>query len=386
MTQPVPKPVKGLAAVSLFNDVASEMVYPLLPAFVTRIGGNAAMLGLLDGAAEFTSAVLKWVSGRLSDRPGLRKPLILAGYGTAVLVRPLVSIASAAWQVVGFRVIDRVGKGLRTAPRDALIADVTPPGGEGRSFGLHRAADHFGAVLGSVVAWLLLAQGAEVPAVIRWSLLPGLIAIVVLLVALRGTGARAQTSREAVPAESSNPAASSRPAYRPMVALALFSALRMPETLILLRLQQVGLSVALVPLAWAGLHVVRSAASYPAGGWSDEVGPRQLIAVAGLMAAALMAGFGLFKSAPVAVGLLLLFGLVAAVAEPAERSLVAQLDPGRRGRGFGSFHGLVGLASLPAALGFGVLMDARGATVAFVVSAVLLALLTVGWVAVFSKS
>ncbi|HEU4799394.1 MAG TPA: MFS transporter [Gemmatimonadales bacterium] len=385
MTQPVPTPVKGLAAVSLFNDVASEMVYPLLPAFVTRIGGSAAMLGLLDGAAEFTSAILKWVSGRLSDRPGLRKPLILAGYGTAVLVRPLISVASAAWQVVGFRVLDRVGKGLRTAPRDALIADVTPEGSEGRSFGLHRAADHLGAVLGSVVAWLLLAQGADVPDVIRWSLLPGLVAIAVLLVALRGTGSGSRGRGVGPNDRSASLRSSIAPSYRPMVALALFSALRMPETLILLRLQQVGLSVALVPLAWAGLHVVRSAASYPAGEWSDRVGPRRLIALAGLFAAAIMVGFGVIESAPAAVGLLLLFGLVAAVAEPAERSLVAQLDPARRGRGFGSFHGLVGLASLPAALGFGILTDARGATVAFVVSAVLLGVLTIGWVATFRE-
>lgn len=385
MTQPVPAPVKGLAAVSLFNDVASEMVYPLLPAFVTRIGGNAAMLGLLDGAAEFTSAILKWVSGRLSDRPGLRKPLIVAGYGTAVLVRPLISVASAAWQVVGFRVLDRVGKGLRTAPRDALIADVTPAGSAGRSFGLHRAADHLGAVLGSIVAWLLLAQGADVPAVIQWSLLPGLVAIAVLLVALRGAGSRSQGSGAGTAASPASPISSLHPSYRPMVALALFSALRMPETLILLRLQHVGLSVALVPLAWAGLHVVRSAASYPAGELSDRVGPRRLIALAGLFAAAIMAGFGAIESAPVAVALLLLFGLVAAVAEPAERSLVAQLDPARRGRGFGSFHGLVGLTSLPAAVGFGVLTDVRGATVAFVVSAGLLLVLTLGWAAAFRK-
>lgn len=385
MPKPVPAPVKGLAAVSLFNDVASEMVYPLLPAFVTRIGGSAAMLGLLDGAADFTSAILKWISGRLSDRPGLRKPLILAGYGLAVLVRPLISVASAAWQVVGFRVLDRVGKGLRTAPRDALIADVTPDGSEGRSFGLHRAADHLGAVLGSVAAWLLLSWGADVPAVIRWSILPGLVAIAVLLVALRGAGRRAEPRRAEASDAPALQASFVSPSYRPMIALALFSALRMPETLILLRLQQVGLSVALVPLAWAGLHVVRSAASYPAGGWSDRVGAQQLIALAGFLGAVIMAGLGLIESAPVAVALLLLFGLVAAVAEPAERSLVARLDPARRGRGFGSFHGLVGLTSLPAAAGFGQLVDARGATFAFLASAVLLTALTAWWLAAFKQ-
>ena len=122
----LPATVKGLAAVSFFNDVASEMVYPLLPAFVTvTLGAGATVLGALDGAAELTSALLKWVSGRVSDRKGWRKPLILAGYATAVLVRPMIAVANAAWEVVGFRVIDRVGKGLRTAPRDAMLAEST---------------------------------------------------------------------------------------------------------------------------------------------------------------------------------------------------------------------------------------------------------------------
>ena len=149
----LPPAVKGLSLVSLFNDFASEMVYPLLPAFVTgTLGGGAALLGLLDGAADLTSAVLKVVSGRLADRPRWRGPLILLGYLTAVLVRPLIAVSSAAWQVVGFRVIDRVGKGIRTPPRDALIAGVTPLPLRGRAFGFHRGADHFGAVLGSLAA------------------------------------------------------------------------------------------------------------------------------------------------------------------------------------------------------------------------------------------
>ena len=186
----VPPAVKGLSLVSLFNDFASEMVYPLLPAFVTgTLGGGAALLGLLDGAADLTSAVLKVVSGRLADRPRWRAPLILVGYATAVLVRPLIAVAGAAWQVVGFRVVDRVGKGLRTPPRDALIAGITQPALRGRAFGFHRGADHFGAVLGSLAAWYLLSRGIEVRRVIEWSVLPGLVAFAVLAVVLRGARA-----------------------------------------------------------------------------------------------------------------------------------------------------------------------------------------------------
>ena len=148
----MPRTVKGLSVVSLFNDLASEMVYPLLPALVTGpLGGGALVLGLLDGAAELTSAALKVVSGRLADRPGWRGPLILVGYATAVLVRPVIAISSAAWQVVGFRVIDRVGKGLRTPARDAWIAAITPPdlaeaGMKARKLGGGWSARHAGKV------------------------------------------------------------------------------------------------------------------------------------------------------------------------------------------------------------------------------------------------
>src|SRR3954466_5908071 len=187
----VPPTVKGLSLVSLFNDFASEMVYPLLPAFVTRtLGGGPMLLGVLDGASELTSSLVKWLSGRLSDRPGWRRPLILGGYAVAVLVRPLIAVANAAWQVIGFRIIDRVGKGIRTPPRDALISEVTPPEQRGRAYGFHRGADHFGAVLGSLAAWWLLQKGADVRSVIGWSALPGVVAVVVLAVVLKGVSSR----------------------------------------------------------------------------------------------------------------------------------------------------------------------------------------------------
>ena len=170
--------MKGLSAVSLFNDFSSEMVYPILPAFVTTtLGGSAVALGALDGAADLTAAVVKWGSGRLADRPRWTKPLILTGYGVAVLIRPLIAIAGAAWQVVGFRVLDRVGKGLRSPARDALISSLTPAAAKGRAFGFHRAADHLGAVLGSLAAWLFLRQDVGVREVIGFSAVPGLVAV-----------------------------------------------------------------------------------------------------------------------------------------------------------------------------------------------------------------
>src|SRR5437867_10185161 len=170
----LPRQVRLLGAVSLLNDFASEMIYPLLPAFVTGVlGGGAAALGALDGAAEFAAAFVKFAAGRLADRAKRRGPLIVLGYAIAVLVRPVIAATAAAWQVIALRVVDRIGKGLRTPPRDALIADVTPPELKGRAFGLQRAMDHAGAVLGPLAAWALLRYGADVRRVIAASIVPG---------------------------------------------------------------------------------------------------------------------------------------------------------------------------------------------------------------------
>jgi MFS family permease len=354
----VPRTVKGLSLVSLFNDLASEMVYPLLPALVTGpLGAGALVLGLLDGAAELTSAALKVVSGRLADRPGWRGPLILVGYATAVLVRPLIAVASAAWQVVGFRVIDRVGKGLRTPARDAWIAAITPPAVRGRAFGFHRAADHFGAVLGSVVAWVLLERGLTVRDVIGWSAVPGLLVCLVLVPLLRrerpvSLPVQASTARQVD--------ASGRVFWAPVLLLAALTFLRLPEALLLLRLQDLGVLVAWIPLVWAGLHVVRSATSYPGGWLSDRLGPRFAVAAGGLLFALIAGALGGRLSPSAAVAVFLVLGAVAGFTESAERALVARLAPVRTGRGFGSYHGLIGVAALPAGLAFGALYQTFG--------------------------
>ena len=357
----VPPTVKGLALVSLFNDFASEMVYPLLPAFVTRtLGGGPLLLGVLDGASELTSSVVKWASGRLADRPGWRRPLILGGYAVAVLVRPLIAVANAAWQVIGFRVIDRIGKGIRTPPRDALISEVTPSEQRGRAYGFHRGADHFGAVLGSLAAWWLLRRGADVRSVIGWSAVPGVVAVAVLAVVLRGVGRSGGQADSRTESSLSPPAQpSDRPTVRPsafwpsVLALTGITFFRLPETLLILRLQDQGVAVAAVPLVWAGLHVVRSASSYPGGWLSDRLGPRRLVAAGGLLFAVVAFGLGMALGPAAAIALFLAFGLVAGLTESGERAIVARLAPVRTGRGFGVYHALTGGAALPAGLLFG---------------------------------
>src|SRR5213083_2015841 len=188
----LPRAVKLFGFVSLLNDFASEMIYPLLPAFVTGVlGAGPQALGALDGAAEFAASVVKFAAGRLADRPARRGPLIVLGYAIAVLVRPIIAVTAAAWQVIGLRVVDRVGKGIRTPPRDALMADVTPATLRGRAFGLQRGMDHAGAVLGPLTAWWLLTSGsADVRAVIGASLAPGVLVLLLAIWAVRDGGGR----------------------------------------------------------------------------------------------------------------------------------------------------------------------------------------------------
>jgi MFS family permease len=385
----VPPAVKGLSLVSLFNDFASEMVYPLLPAFVTRtLGGGALLLGLLDGASELTSSLLKWYSGRLADNPRWRKPLILSGYAVAVLVRPLIAVASAAWQVVGFRVIDRIGKGIRTPPRDAMISDVTPPELQGRAYGFHRGADHLGAVVGSLAAWFLLRRGADVRSVIGWSAVPGVVAVVVLAVVLRGAGSQqlGARSKESAPARPTAAPGSQLPApgsfWPPILALTGLTFFRLPETLLILRIQDRGVAVAAVPLVWAGLHVVRSASSYPGGWLSDRAGPRLTVAAGGILFATVAFLLGRPISAGGAVALFLALGLVAGLTESGERALVARLVPRRTGRSFGVYHALTGGVALPAGLIFGGLYQSNGGPIALQVAAVGMALAVLVWLTV----
>jgi MFS family permease len=381
----VPGRVKGLSVVSLFNDVASEMVYPLLPAFITRtLGGGALALGLLDGAAELTSSLVKWVSGRLADRPGWQKPLILWGYALAVLVRPLIAGASSAVQVVGFRVVDRIGKGVRTPPRDAMIAEITAPEARGRAFGFHRGADHLGAVLGSVAAWWLLSRGTDVRIVIGWSVVPGVIAFLVLAVVLRGvrshSGDRSQEAgvRQELAPDSRLPT----PFWPPVLALTALTFFRLPEALLILRLQDRGVAVAVVPLIWGGLHVVRSLSSYPGGWLSDHLGPRRVVAAGGLLFAVVALLFGTPVTPVHAILLFLVLGLVAGLTESGERAVVARLAPVRVGRAFGSYHAIVGAAALPAGLIFGALYQAGGARTALWVSAAGMGLAVAAWLVI----
>jgi MFS family permease len=363
-----------LGAVSFLNDLASEMVYPLLPALLTRtLGAGALALGALDGVADAVSSVVKVGAGRLSDRAGWRRPLVVWGYAIAALTRPVMGWASAAWQVVALRGLDRLGKGARTPPRDAIIADAVEGGIRGRAFGLQRAMDHAGAMVGPLVASGLIAGLALTPgAVIGWSILPGVMAVAVAGWALRGRSGGSGGRESGVVDSPDVPDAAASPIEPGLFGLILaFAFLRLPEALLLLRLQDVGVPLAVIPLLWAALHVVRSAASYPGGWLADRAGPARTMLIGWAIYAAVCAGLA-GAAAPVAVSLwFLLFGLVAATTEAPERALVAGWSGRRaRGRGFGLYHAGLGLVALPGGLALGALYQARGGPGALRASAV----------------
>ncbi len=385
MTSRLPRQAKLFGAVSLLNDFASEMIYPLLPAFVTGVlGAGPQALGALDGAAEFAAAVVKLGAGRLADRVPLRGPLIVIGYFTAVVVRPVIALTGAAWQVIGLRVVDRLGKGLRTPPRDALIADVTPLDLRGRAFGLQRGMDHAGAVLGPLLAWwLLTSEVVNLRGVIGASIVPGVLVLVLAVWAVQDGGGWGRMVKERggnLLQPPPSPTNLHQPArISPLFGISAFYLLRMPDTLIILRSQQLGIPMAVVPLLWAAVHVVRSSSSFVGGAASDRMGPRRTMWAGWLVYAALAFGMARAGTAAAAWGLFLGMGLVNGLTESPERALVARLAGGRQGSGFGVYHGATGLAALVGGVALGAVFQAYGAGPAFVASAVGALALVVVW-------
>jgi MFS family permease len=378
----LPRAVKLFGLVSLLNDFASEMIYPLLPAFMTGVlGAGAGALGALDGAAEFASAIVKFVSGRLSDRPARRGRLVVLGYAAAVVVRPVIAVTGAAWQVIGLRVVDRLGKGLRTPPRDALIADATPVALRGRAFGLQRGLDHLGAVLGPLLAWYLITtHSLSVRGVIAASIVPGIAVLVLAVWAVKDGQGRSKTVEDGRGKSKTVEGGQGR--SRPPLALfaiSFFYLLRMPETLIILRSQELGVSVASVLLLWAALHVVRSSTSFAGGALTDRIGPRRTMWFGWAAYAVIAAGFALAHGAAQAWALFLALGVVAGLTESPERALVAKFAGDRQGSGFGIYHGVTGLAALVGGIALGAVFQRVGATPAFYTSAAGGALLTLGW-------
>ncbi|MGE5142123.1 MAG: MFS transporter [Acidobacteriota bacterium] len=380
----LPRTAKLFGLVSLLNDFASEMIYPLIPAFVTSVlGGGAVSLGTLDGAADFTSAFVKYRAGRLSDDPERRGALVILGYAIAVLVRPVIALAGAAWEVIGLRVTDRIGKGIRSPARDAMIADATPAELQGRAFGLQRGLDHIGAILGPLVAWWLLRSHAlDLRGVIGASIVPGIVVLMLAVWAVRSVeDGRGREKAEEVEARQ-QPAPPSSALYRPLVLISFFYLLRMPETLMLLHTQQLGVTVTSVLLLWAALHVVRSSTSFIGGELSDRIGPGRTMWTGWLCYAAVAFGFARAHSPAAAWALFLIFGVVAGLTESPERAIVSRLAGGKQGTGFGVYYAATGVAALAGGVLLGLATKYCGASWAFGASALLGVVVALAWLVV----
>ncbi len=371
----LPPLVRALALVSLLTDAASEMIYPLLPIFLTTVlGASPAMLGVVEGAAESTAALVKLGSGWWSDRIGRYTPLVLVGYLLATVTRPFMSVAQTAWQVVSLRVVDRIGKGIRGAPRDALLAGSVDAGMRGRAFGFHRAADHLGAVIGPAIAWFLLQRlHLSLRTVFMLSVVPGTLAVITILVAVRDPASRADTPAAAV-VPFAAPTPMPQRFWAVLGVLLLFTLGNSSDAFLLLRAQQLGIPVALLPVLWAVHHVVKSAASVPGGALSDRIGRRAGMLIGWGWYALVYAGFALATTAVQAWLLFLAYGVYFGLVEGAEKALIADLAPAdRRGTAFGWYNAAIGVAALPASLLLGVIWTMRGPSAAFACGAVLAA-------------
>jgi len=356
-----------LGCVSLLNDAASEMIYPLLPVFLTSVlGAGPAALGVIEGIAESTASFLKLYSGYLSDRVRRRKGWIVAGYTISNIIRPLIALAGSWVQVLVLRFSDRVGKGLRTSPRDAMIADSTPPEYRGAAYGFHRAMDHGGAIIGPILATgLLLLFPDRLATVFLLSFIPGTLAVLLLLAGLR--------EREAVHREGGSRFdvraawAEIPPDFRKYLAIILvFTLGNSTDAFLLLRAQALGVPIALLPAIWVALHVVKMAFSLPGGMLSDRLGRKKVIVAGWVVYALVYGGFAFADRHWHAWALFAVYGIYFGLTEGVEKALVADLAPARlRGSAFGLYHLAVGFGALPASLLFGLVWERYGAASAF---------------------
>lgn len=354
-----------LGLVSFLTDVSSEMIYPLLPLFLTAVlGAGPALLGAIEGVAESTAALLKLVSGIWSDRLRRRKPLVLAGYGLSSLARPLVAVATGPLAVLAIRFADRIGKGVRTSPRDALIADSVGPGLRGRAFGFHRAMDHAGALFGPLLAAVLLATWvSDLRIVFALAAIPGALALLLIVLKVRESAAGELAPRPGGGFWTLVPRGTLR---RYLLILFLFTLGNSTDAFLLLRAGELGVSAAHIPLLWAFFHVVKMGSVYPFGALSDRLGRRGMILAGWVVYALAYLGFARAQDAWQIWALFAFYGLFYGLTEGTEKALLADLAaPAERGAAFGWYNCAVGIGALPASLLFGALWQLAGPQAAF---------------------
>jgi MFS family permease len=368
----LPRPVRLLGWVSLLTDAATEAVYPLLPVFITQVlGGPPIALGIVEGAADATSSALKVVAGRWSDRLGMRKPIVVAGYTLSSLVRPFVAVATTWGHVFAIRVTDRVGKGLRSAPRDAMLASLAPPGERGRVFGYHWGMDHAGAAIGPLLATVFLYFSPDnYRLLFALTIIPGLLAVATLL---RVPEQGPDRTKPLEPSKSLEPLEPlPGPLKKYLVILSVFTLGNSSDAFLLLQLSHAGVPLMGLTMLWSAQHAVKALIAMRSGMLSDRIGRRALIVSGWIVYAIVYAGFAFSSSMSALIGWFMLYATYAAAVEGSEKALIADLVPDRlRATAYGWHAAVQGFGALAAGVFFGLLWQVFGAPVAFLTGAAL---------------
>ncbi len=375
----LPGNVFALSLVSLLNDTSSEIIYPLLPAFLAlTLGASPFAIGLIEGFAESVAALLKLFSGYLSDKFDSRKLPVFLGYSLASITRPFLAFAASWQQVFVVRLTDRVGKGIRGAPRDAIIAASVPEEKRGLAFGFNRAADHLGAVIGPIVAFLLLSYFAadsenptarEYQQVFLYASIPVIIGLFVIVFFVR------ESSRKSAAETAVTPIKLSLKEFdgnfkRLLIIVALFTLSNSTDAFLLLRAEQTGIAPAVLPLLWMALHLSKVFSSLIFGDLSDKVGRKTLIFSGWILYALVYAGFAFVDAAWQTWALFLIYGVFFGLTEGVEKAFVADLVPKeKRGTAYGFYNLAFSITVFPASIIFGALWNQFGASAAFLISA-----------------
>jgi MFS family permease len=384
----LPANVIALSLVSLFNDVSSEIIYPLLPLFLSlTLGASPFVIGAIEGGAESISSLLKLASGYFSDFFAKRKFPIFVGYALSSATRPLLGFATMWTQVLGIRLIDRVGKGIRTAPRDAMIADSTPPEKRGLAFGFHRAMDHTGAVVGPLIGFFLIyflaadrqnPSAAEFGQIFLAASIPALLVMITIAFFVKEKPELKNENLKSAGGAALETRVLRGNFLRYLLILFLFTLSNSSDAFLLLRAEQCGVSPVTIPLLWAFLHAVKVFSSLVGGDLSDRIGRKTLIFTGWILYALVYCGFAFAVSATQIWALFLLYGIYFGLTEGVEKALVADLVPAeRRGTAYGFYHLAFGIAVFPASLMLGAIWNFYGFQAAFLTSAAISSLAAV---------
>ncbi len=362
-----------LGLVSFLTDVSSDMIYPLLPIFLTKvIKVNMVFVGLVEAIAESTASILKVVSGWISDRVKKRKVLVFSGYVLSAISKPFFALAQQGWHVMVVRFGDRVGKGIRTSPRDALIADSTDSKHLGKSYGFHRAMDSFGAVIGPLLAFLILPIiNNNYRVLFLISFIPVTIAVLLIAFFIR------EKKRQDIEKENSGGRSFSFRGFNKnfklfILALVIFTLGNSSDAFLILRAENIGISIALIPILWLFFNIVYTLTSMPGGMLSDKIGRKKVILVGFTVYGLCYLGFASAKESWHIWTLFAIYGIYYGITDGVLRAYVADLVPREvRATAFGIYHTAVGITAFPASLIMGILWQNLGVGIAFTFGATL---------------